>query len=131
MTSPVQGAKRDIFLTQLDIREFQLAKSAIASAWQILCQELGCKPETIDEIYIAGAFGNFIRPETAVKLGLVPQVALDKIHFIGNASLEGARMALLNRKNMNYAQLLAEETRFIELAGRPDFQETYVLNFTL
>jgi uncharacterized 2Fe-2S/4Fe-4S cluster protein (DUF4445 family) len=126
-----EGAVRDIYLTQSDIRDFQLAKSAIVSAWNILCKEVRCDPEEIEEIYIAGAFGNYIRPDTALRLGLVPKRDLNHIHFIGNAALEGARMVLLNKKNLEIIKQLARDTKFIELAGREDFQEAYITNLSL
>ena len=131
LVDTARGAKRDIFLTQTDIRHFQLAKAAIVSAWNILCKEMHCNPREIDEVYIAGAFGNYIRPDTASRLGLVPNIGLNKIHFIGNAALEGARMILLNKKNLKIVKQLLYETKFIELAGREDFQEAYITNLSL
>ena len=124
-------AQRNIYLTQLDIRAFQLAKSAITSAWQVLCHQAGIKPEEIQNVFIAGAFGNFIRPRTAVDLDLVPRIDMNHIHFIGNASLEGARRMLLDQDHIRQVEALAESTRFIELAGREDFQELYVHNLLL
>jgi uncharacterized 2Fe-2S/4Fe-4S cluster protein (DUF4445 family) len=126
-----EGASREILLTQADIREFQLAKSAITSAWKILCKEMTCNEADIKEVYIAGAFGNFIRPQIALEMGLVPPVGLNQIHFIGNAALEGARMLILNKAYLKNAQMIAKETKFIELAGRADFQEAYIQNLSL
>jgi uncharacterized 2Fe-2S/4Fe-4S cluster protein (DUF4445 family) len=125
------SAKRNIYLTQSDIRAFQLAKSAITSAWQVLCRKAAIKPEDIRNVYIAGAFGNFIRPGAAVDLNLVPKIDRDHIHFIGNASLEGARRMLLDQENIWQVERLARQTQFIELAGREDFQELYVENLLL
>ena len=121
----------NILLTQNDIREFQLAKAAIASAWQFLCETAGCQPADVENVYIAGAFGNYIRPQAAINLGLIPALELNRVHFIGNASLEGARMMLLNRKYQKTADRIAKRTNFIELAGRPEFQEKYVQNMRL
>ena len=118
-------------MTLKDIRAFQLARSAIISAWDILCKESGCQPEEIEEVYIAGAFGNYIRPDTALKLGLVPDVGLEHIHFIGNAALEGARMVLLNRGNLKKKKKLMKKTTFMELGGRADFQESFITNLNL
>ncbi len=127
----LQGAKRNIYLTQTDIRAFQLAKSAITSAWQVLCQLAGIQPLAIEDVYLAGAFGNFIRPRTAVDLKLVPAIDLNRIHFIGNASLEGARRILLDQDQLKQVDWLAASTRFVELAGRADFQDLYVQNMIL
>jgi len=126
-----QGAAKDINLTQSDIREFQLARAAIVAAWRMLCHELNILPEEIEEVYIAGAFGNYIRPDAALSIGLIPEVSLENIHFIGNASLEGARMVLMNRDLLTQAANLADSTKFIELAGKSEFQILYVDNMHL
>ena len=135
----VNGAKairltdspRELFLTQKDVRDFQLARSAIVSAWEILCKEFNCSAEEIDDVYIAGAFGNYIRPETALKLALVPNVGINHIHFIGNAALEGARMVLVNKSYLEFTQELLQKTKFMELGGRTDFQESFITNLYL
>jgi uncharacterized 2Fe-2S/4Fe-4S cluster protein (DUF4445 family) len=125
------GAKRNVYLTQGDIRAFQLAKSAITSAWQVLCGLARIQPSAIDEVYIAGAFGNFIRSRAAINLNVVPRIDINRIHFIGDASLEGSRRVLLNDQELNRIEKLAATTQFIELAGRTDFQELYVHNLLL
>jgi uncharacterized 2Fe-2S/4Fe-4S cluster protein (DUF4445 family) len=122
------GAARDIFLTQNDIREFQLARSAIVSAWKVLANIAGVPVNEIDRVYIAGAFGNFIRPEAAISLGLVPVQDINKIHFIGNGSLEGSRLSLMDQSLLDAADEYIRTTRFVELAGRAGFQDVYVEN---
>ncbi len=131
ITGVLQGAKRNIYLTQTDIRAFQLAKSAITSAWLVLCRLAEIQPLAIKNVYLAGAFGNFIRPQTAVDLKLVPAIDLNRIHFIGNASLEGARRILLDQEQLKQVDLLARTTRFVEMAGRADFQDLYIQNMML
>ena len=127
----INGARRNVYLTQGDIRAFQLAKSAITSAWQVLCNLAGLQPSVIAQVYIAGAFGNFIRSRAAIALKLVPAIDINRIHFIGDASLEGARRVLLNVTHLNQVELLARTTQFVELAGRADFEELYVQNLML
>lgn len=128
ITDRFHGAERDIFLTQDDIREFQLARSAIVAVWKLLCRFASCSPQDISEIYIAGAFGNFIRPEAAINLGLVPARNLNHIHFIGNGSLEGGRMTLLDKDIPQQVQNMTRDIRFVEMAGRQDFQDLYIEN---
>jgi uncharacterized 2Fe-2S/4Fe-4S cluster protein (DUF4445 family) len=120
-----------ISLTQADVREFQLAKAAIVAAWKTLCTDAGADIKHIENVYIAGAFGNFIQPAIALKLGLVPSIDLSNIHFIGNASLAGARMALLNKHYLNRSNIVSQNVRFVELAGRLDFQDKYIENMNL
>jgi len=111
-----------VFLTQRDVREVQLAKAAIAAGAGILLKELGVSVEDLHEVLIAGAFGNFIRRSMAKRIGLLPDVPTERIRFVGNAAGAGARMALYSRRSRARAARIAEFTRYIELAGRPDFQ---------
>jgi len=120
-----RGAGRDIFLLQSDIRELQLAKGAIATAVQLLLKEYGAEVGDIEKIYVAGAFGNYISPEAALKIGLLPGVGEGKIHFIGNAALAGAAHALLSGDLRMRAGEIAGNVEFIELAGRKDFQDVF------
>lgn len=128
LTAGETKSGRDVYLTQSDIREFQLARSAIIAAWKMLCILAGIQSSDIDEVYIAGAFGNFIRPDAAISLGLVPQKDMNKISFIGNASLEGGRLILTNSDLLDHAGELASTTQFVELAGKTQFQDVYVDN---
>jgi uncharacterized 2Fe-2S/4Fe-4S cluster protein (DUF4445 family) len=113
-------------LTQKDVREIQLAKAAIASGIQTLLCEWAVRPEQIDRISIAGAFGNHIRGQDAVDIGLLPRVPADRIHFIGNAAAAGAEAVLRSREARAKAERLAETIDYVEVAGRPEFQDLFV-----
>lgn len=115
-----------ILLTQKDIREVQLAKSAIASGVTILMKELGIKSKQIDKVLIAGAFGNHIRGEDAVDSGLIPALDPARIQFIGNAALAGAEVVLLSDGARRRAEQLAQAIEYVEISGRTDFQDTFV-----
>ncbi|MCP4615385.1 MAG: ATP-binding protein, partial [Bradyrhizobium sp.] len=69
-----------------------------------------------------GAFGNFIRARSALRVGLLPAVPRHKVEFIGNAAGTGAKMVLAGKSCREEAEAIAKETEYIELAGRPDFQ---------
>lgn len=116
----------DITLTQRDIREIQLAKGAIRAGTMILQKALGVKDEDIDEILLAGAFGNYIRKESAMGLGLLPPIDIDRIRSVGNAARVGAKLALVSRHHLEAASQLAQKIDYIELSGRPDFQEAFM-----
>ncbi len=120
-----EGDRREIALTQRDIREVQLAKGAISSGVKILLKDLGLDFDDIEEILIAGAFGNYIRKEHAIKVGVIPPVPLEKVTFVGNAAAMGAQMALLSRGVREKAVEISRFTEYIELAGRPDFQAEF------
>jgi uncharacterized 2Fe-2S/4Fe-4S cluster protein (DUF4445 family) len=115
-----------ILLTQRDVREVQLAKGAIFAGIQILKRELGIGDSDIHEILLAGAFGNFIRRNQAKRIGLLPDLPTDRIRFIGNAAGAGARMALVARECRREATRISEQVRYVELGGRPDFQEEFM-----
>ncbi|MDO4308646.1 MAG: ASKHA domain-containing protein [Eubacteriales bacterium] len=120
-----------VYLTQKDIREVQLAKGAIAAGVYLLAQKMGIAVEEIEQVYIAGAFGNYMNPQSACRIGLIPEVLRDCIVPVGNAAGEGAKLALLSGKAYACAGRLAHETEFLELVSMPDFQERFVdeLNF--
>jgi uncharacterized 2Fe-2S/4Fe-4S cluster protein (DUF4445 family) len=116
----------EIHITQKDIREVQLAKGAIRAGVQIMMQELGLEDSRLNNVFLAGAFGNYIKKESALTIGLLPAVSRDKVISIGNAAGAGACMALLSKSSLEEANRLAEEVNHIELAEHPDFQKVYL-----
>jgi len=114
---------RDIVLTQRDIRQAQLGKAAIAAGVEMMRRQGG--GVLVDRIYLAGAFGNYIRPESARRMGLLPDIVLEKIKFIGNAAGAGARDVLIHQSLRREAERLARQTEYVELAGRPEFMELF------
>ncbi|HHX43075.1 MAG TPA: ATP-binding protein, partial [Chloroflexi bacterium] len=116
---------RPVVVSQRDVRELQLAKGAIRAGIEILMQELGITADDVRVIYLAGAFGNYIRPESALAIGLMPRCPQARIVPVGNAAGSGARMALLSREALAEAARLAEQVEYLELSGRPDFQDRF------
>ena len=119
------GAERDIVFTQQDVREMQLAKGAIRAGTMMLLQELGLDDEALDEVMLAGAFGNFIDAGNALRCGLTPKVPLERITSVGNAAGVGARVALVNAVERRRAERLADRTEHIQLSGSNDFQKAF------
>ncbi len=115
----------DILLTQKDIRETQLAKGAIYAGYQILKSILGITDDDITQVLLAGAFGNYIRREQAKWIGLLPDIPTEKIRFIGNAAGVGAKMVLLSKELREEACRISQNTEYIELAVRSDFQKVF------
>ena len=116
----------NVTLTQRDVREVQLAKAAIRAGIELLCAHLGKKPEDIRQVLLAGAFGSYMDPAAACRIGMIPPVLLDRIRSIGNAAGEGAKLCALSANEYAYSQSLAANTEFLELASMPDFQDCYV-----
>ena len=118
----------EIYLTQDDIRQLQLAKGAIATGIELLAAQLGIGLEGIGKILLAGAFGSYLRPESACRIGLLPPVLLGKISVAGNAAGGGAKMLACSGRELRRAQELAERITFIELAEQPGFQRAFARN---
>lgn len=118
-------------LTQKDVRALQLAKGAIRSGIDLLMQVARIEPHQLDAILLAGAFGNYLRRESAIAIGLLPSVAPEKVRPIGNAAAAGAKLALLSQEGRARAEALAKEAHWIDLATHPDFEEIFMeaLNF--
>jgi len=88
-------------------------------------KELNITPENIAHIYIAGAFGNHVRGEDAVAIGLLPPVPIEKIQFIGNAACSGAEMVLVSKEARQKAEHLAQIVDYVEIANDPEFQNIF------
>ena len=115
-----------VTLTQKDVREVQLAKAAIRAGIELLAQQMGVQVSDIQKVYLAGAFGNYLNPASACRIGMIPPVLLDRIVPIGNAAGEGSKLCALSRNEYEYSQNLARGTEFLELASLPQFQDCYV-----
>ncbi len=118
----------DVLLTQLDIRELQSAKGAIATGIGVAMDALGLEPADLDEVMLAGSFGTYIDPESARLLGLVPPVPGERIRAVGNAASEGAKMALMSFREREVAFELPALVEYLELSGAPDFNERFIAN---
>jgi uncharacterized 2Fe-2S/4Fe-4S cluster protein (DUF4445 family) len=116
----------DVFLTQQDIRQVQLAKGAIATGVDILLQEADITVDAVREVLVAGAFGSHVSPASLVRLGVFPPSWADRVTFVGNAALAGATAMLLDPALRASAIVLAREARSVALAARPDFQRRFL-----
>jgi uncharacterized 2Fe-2S/4Fe-4S cluster protein (DUF4445 family) len=103
----------------------QLAKGAIRAGIQVLLEKLGCQESKIDRVIIAGAFGTYLDVDSAVSIGMLPFLPLDRFHQVGNAAGTGARMALVSRSKRAMAQALARKIGYIELATAPRFMHVF------
>ncbi|MEA2087594.1 MAG: ASKHA domain-containing protein [Candidatus Caldatribacteriota bacterium] len=118
--------EKPIYITQRDIREVQLAKAAIFAGIKILLKEVNIPQEDIQKILLAGAFGNFIDKESAIRMGLIPRLPLKKIESVGNAAGRGAEIVLLSEKTRKICEKISKDIKYVELSSRPDFQEEFV-----
>jgi uncharacterized 2Fe-2S/4Fe-4S cluster protein (DUF4445 family) len=118
----------DVVLTQLDIRELQSAKGAIATGIEVAMHALGVSADDLEEVLLAGSFGTYIAPASARVIGLVPPVPVDRIKAVGNAASEGAKMALLSFRERELAFGLPSVVEYVELSGAIDFNERFIRN---
>jgi uncharacterized 2Fe-2S/4Fe-4S cluster protein (DUF4445 family) len=115
-----------IFLSQRDVRELQFAKASIATGWGILLRELKVEPSEITQVLLAGSFGAYLTPLSAVRIGLVPKLALPRIVSAGNVAGEGAKIAALSLRERAEAESILREVEYVELSGRADFNDLFI-----
>ncbi|SKC04508.1 Uncharacterized 2Fe-2 and 4Fe-4S clusters-containing protein, contains DUF4445 domain [Lachnospiraceae bacterium] len=115
-----------ISFTEQDIRELQLAKSAVRAGMEVLVKRYGIKPEELETVYIAGGFGFFLNMEKAADIGLIPREILPMVKPAGNTSLKGAVMALLDENANRIMPEIAKKAEEISLASDTMFSELYM-----
>lgn len=113
-------------LTQEDVRQLQLACAAIKSGIRLMLKANGLSVEKLEGIFIAGAFGSYLNVRNSMALGLLPQLEEQRVVFVGNASLAGARLLLLSREARREVEKLVPEIRYMSLASEPQFQDFYI-----
>jgi uncharacterized 2Fe-2S/4Fe-4S cluster protein (DUF4445 family) len=116
----------DIVITQGDVRELQLAKAAMRTGIQMLLKTNNRSEEEIDQVIIAGAFGTYIDVSSAIAIGMLPSLPLERFHQVGNAAGMGAKMALVSLQKRKQARDIASKVNYIELGSAPNFTQTYI-----
>ena len=119
------GCGSDIVITQNDIGEIQLAKAAIASGISSLLNALNIRVEDVDRIVIAGAFGSFLRLESAITIGMLPDLPLERFEQVGNAAGAGACMSLVSSKERRRAEAMTASIEHLDLALQPNFKREF------
>ncbi len=120
------GTGREVIVSLKDIREIQLAKAAIRSGIELLLMEAGLAHEDLDEFIIAGAFGTYLSTQSAVRVGMFPDLHPDRFRQIGNAAGIGAKMMLASTDYRRMAINLIERIQYIELSAHPQFEERFL-----
>lgn len=120
--------QKPVYISQADIRQIQLAKSSIFSGCMTLLKECQLSLDDIDELVLAGAFGNFINIENALAIGLLPNIPVHKRLSIGNGAGLGVQLCLLNQSEMLRTDALQTHCQQVKLADSADFMEAYIMN---
>ncbi|MFW9806663.1 MAG: ASKHA domain-containing protein [Candidatus Thorarchaeota archaeon] len=122
---------RRISFTQKDVRQVQLAKAAISAGVKILLQDANIGMDEVESVMLAGAFGSYIRPESALRIGLLPPIKREQVIQVGNAAGEGAKVLLLSSKARDVAHEFVSQISYVELAAHPDFQSIFLDSVSL
>ena len=120
----------NVYLTAADVRSLQLAKAAVAGGVEVLLDRHGIKASDLDRVCLAGGFGNYIDPKSAMALGMLPEISPERLHCLGNTSLAGASMAAVDPECRRELRSCAEKCEYIELSGLREFTEAFTDNMT-
>lgn len=117
---------RDLVLTERDTANLIRTKAAVFSACSLLLKNVGLRHEDISAFYVAGGFGRNLDIANAVRIGLLPDLERNKFHYLGNTSLLGAYLILLNDKNRDLVNATAEKMTYIELNTEPAYMNEFI-----
>lgn len=120
------GIEQDIYINEVDIDNFIRAKAAVYSATNVLLSSLGMDFNDVQEIKVAGGIGNHIDIKNAIRLGLFPDIDTKKYKFIGNSSLTGSYMSLINKKAKEFIDDTAQHMTYIELSVYPGYMDEFI-----
>ncbi len=118
--------KEPIVITETDIDNLMKSKGAVFAAMKSLVDYIGISFDQIEKLYVAGGFGNYLNIEKAIGIGLLPDIPRDRIEFVGNSSLTGARLCLLSEKALEKAFIISRAMTNIELSVYPPFMDEFV-----
>ncbi|RLG29330.1 hypothetical protein DRN97_12050 [Methanosarcinales archaeon] len=120
------GIAERISLSEEDIDQLNLAKTAVSVGIKVLLGRYGIALEEIDNIFLAGGFANFTNTENAIRIGLLPDVERERVKKVGNAAIEGARQALVSKTKREDAEAIAKRIEHIKLEEEENFMELFV-----
>ncbi len=120
----------NVYLTAADVRSLQLAKAAVAGGIEVLLARQGIGTTDLTRVCLAGGFGNYIDPKSAMVIGMLPELPTDKLRSLGNTSLAGASMAAVDPECRRELRSCAEKCEYIELSGLREFTEAFTDNMT-
>ena len=123
---PAGNEHREIVITQADINNLVRSKAGVFAAIRVLMESTQTKPEDLEAIYLAGGFGNFLNVRQAVTIGMLPDVPVEKIQFVGNTSIAGAKTILLSRKALEATEKIAKSMTYFDLMSHPGYMDEFI-----
>ncbi len=118
-----QDKKNKVEITQDDIKKIQQSKAAVSAALAILMKKMKLSPKKIKKVYVAGQLGDYLNPKNLIRVGLIPESLKSKTKYVGNVSLLGAKLALLNKKNMRKILQSTGKIKHIILEDNTNFKQ--------
>ncbi len=115
----------EIAITQADIDNLIRSKAGVFASIKVLMESTQTAAEDLDTVYLAGGFGNFLNVERAVTIGMLPDVPPEKIQFVGNTSIAGAKTVLLSRKALEAAEEIANSMTYFDLMSHPGYMDEF------
>jgi uncharacterized 2Fe-2S/4Fe-4S cluster protein (DUF4445 family) len=116
---------RDVVITHVDVDNLLRAKAAIYAGFTVLADRVGVPLESVEQVLIGGSFGKYINVEKAIQIGLLPDMPWDRFQFLGNTSVKGAYLALLDYQARARIQDIASRMTYIELSADNTFYEAF------
>jgi uncharacterized 2Fe-2S/4Fe-4S cluster protein (DUF4445 family) len=123
---PAGNGHQEIVITQADVDNLVRSKAGVFAAIRTLCEATQTKAQDLDAVYLAGGFGNFLNVKQAVTIGMLPDVPLEKIRFVGNTSIAGAKTVLMSRKALEAAEKVAESMTYFDLMSHPGYMDEFI-----
>jgi uncharacterized 2Fe-2S/4Fe-4S cluster protein (DUF4445 family) len=124
--APSGDGHHEIVITQADINNLVRSKAGVFAAIRVLMESTQTKQEDLDAVYLAGGFGNFLNVKEAVTIGMLPDVPVEKIQFVGNTSIAGAKTVLLSRKALETSERIAESMTYFDLMSHPGYMDEFI-----
>jgi uncharacterized 2Fe-2S/4Fe-4S cluster protein (DUF4445 family) len=123
--SPADTEHQEIVITQADIDNLIRSKAGVFASIKVLMEATQTKSEDLEVVYLAGGFGNFLNIKQAVNIGMLPDVPLEKMRFVGNTSIAGAKTVLLSRQALETAEKIAEGMTYFDLMSHPGYMDEF------
>jgi len=123
---PPSNDHQEIVITQGDINNLVRSKAGVFAAIRVLMESTQTKPEDLAAVYLAGGFGNFLNVQQAVTIGMLPDIPLEKIQFVGNTSIAGAKTVMLSRKALAKAEEIAKSMTYFDLMSHPGYMNEFI-----
>jgi uncharacterized 2Fe-2S/4Fe-4S cluster protein (DUF4445 family) len=117
---------RDISVTSADLETLLRSKAAVYAGAALLARRLGIEMSDLQRVFVAGGFGTYLDIGNAIQIGLLPDVPVERVTFIGNGSVSGAKMALLSFEALRRAGEVAAAMTYRELSVDEAFMDEYV-----